>query len=242
MIVACPLCATRYLIPANLFEAGPRQVRCGRCKHGWQAALEDESVPRESPAPAVAARAEEPPAKTSIIPIELFPSLKSNPLGDVSQKLLQKLPPLTEKIKRLLRLCATALTLLLLFLILILCRQGIAKIAPFMETFYNAIGLTIRHYGEGLSFVKVHSELRYDSGIMKLVVAGAIRNDTRYVQEIPDILASAVGADGQTIQSWQIDAPAATVAAGGSVAFQSSINAPQAAVADINLSLIEKHD
>ena len=75
---------------------------------------------------------------------------------------------------------------LLMFLtVLILARQDIAKALPFMETSYNTFGLTIRHYGEGLSFVKVRSELRYDSGIMKLVVTGEIRNDTRYMQKFP---------------------------------------------------------
>ena len=222
MILACPLCNARYLVAAQVFADGPRQVRCGRCSHGWQAVLTEdgEAAPQ---APSVAG--------------EALPTVMLESSPPVWQRI-----PLDPKIKRVLSIGLPSAAAVVFLLWFFLDCQEIAKSAPFTETFYNFVGLTIHHYGEGLSFVKVRSELHYDAGVMKLAVEGQIRNETRYVQEIPNILASAVGSDGQIIQSWQIDAPAITVAPGGAVAFHSSINAPRTTVVDINLSLIEKQN
>jgi len=109
-----------------------------------------------------------------------------------------------------------------------------------MEKLYNATGLVIYHFdGEGLSLEKVRSELRYDSGLMKLVVEGKIHNSTEYTQEIPNILATALGPDGDVLQRWQIDAPALRVSPGESMPFRSAINAPKGTVVDLNLSFSE---
>jgi hypothetical protein len=82
----------------------------------------------------------------------------------------------------------------------------------------------------------------YEGGMTKLLVEGKIRNKTPYVQEIPPIKVDAIGADGQIIQSWQIDPPASRVFDGEGVTFRSSINAPQGNVTEINLSFVEiKH-
>ena len=35
MILTCPACATRFLVPDAAFGAAPRRVRCGKCKHEW---------------------------------------------------------------------------------------------------------------------------------------------------------------------------------------------------------------
>ena len=35
MIITCPQCETRFLIPSTAFANGPRKVRCSSCKHSW---------------------------------------------------------------------------------------------------------------------------------------------------------------------------------------------------------------
>ena len=35
MIIACPQCDTRFVVPSTIFADGGRKVRCASCKHEW---------------------------------------------------------------------------------------------------------------------------------------------------------------------------------------------------------------
>ena len=222
MILVCPACHTRYLISANLFTAGPRQVRCARCGHSWQAEL-----PKEIDAVGTSPDADLTPAPETIPPIppgSNLPALRKNPLSPGLWRAL---------------IGGAVAVLVLLVAGLLLNRHEIAEKWPVTEAVYDTLGLPIAHYGEGLSFVGVRSELRYESGKMLLVVEGKIHNGSSKVEEIPAITATALGVDGKTVQSWQIDAPTARVLPEEDVEFHSSIDAPKDAVAEINLNFVE---
>lgn len=224
MILVCSFCKTRYLISAGVFAQGPRRVRCARCSHSWEADL-----PKEIDA------VMPPVIDLTPIPETVAPIPPGSNLPVIQKRSLSPRMLLVLEI-------GEGVIILIILLILILCRQGIAGMWPRIDL-YNAIGLHIAHSGEGLSLDNVRSELRYDSGIMKLVVEGKIHNGTPYIQEIPSINAVAIGADGKPIQSWQIDAPAPKLDPDETIAFQSTINAPQGTIDEINLSFIEiKHD
>jgi len=50
MIIACPACATRYVVPDSAIGAEGRTVRCAKCRHSW---FQEGSVP-VAPAPQAA--------------------------------------------------------------------------------------------------------------------------------------------------------------------------------------------
>ena len=69
MIIACPACTTRYVVPDSAIGADGRTVRCAKCRHSWfqdaslpeRPAAQQVSAPTPAPAPAPAP-ASPPPA------------------------------------------------------------------------------------------------------------------------------------------------------------------------------------
>jgi len=99
------------------------------------------------------------------------------------------------------------------------------------------------HLGDGLSLQQIRSERRYLEGGMQLVVEGEIHNESKGTRQVPDLQITALGPDGNIMQSWRIDAPAATLDPGASAPFQSAVNTPQGTVTEVNLKFIEpRHD
>ncbi len=76
MIIACPACATRYVVPDSAIGVDGRTVRCAKCRHSWfqdgpelaaplqaePAAPSPEPAPTPPPPPVVAPAPPEPPA------------------------------------------------------------------------------------------------------------------------------------------------------------------------------------
>jgi predicted Zn finger-like uncharacterized protein len=68
MIIACPACATRYVVPDSAIGVEGRTVRCAKCRHSW---FQD----GPEPAPAKPAQQEPPqPEKTLPAPTQSVPA------------------------------------------------------------------------------------------------------------------------------------------------------------------------
>lgn len=74
MIIACPACATRYVVPDSAIGVDGRTVRCAKCKHNWfqegpQIAPPPAPVPPPPPPPTPEPEVAEPPkAETDAAP------------------------------------------------------------------------------------------------------------------------------------------------------------------------------
>lgn len=202
MILSCPSCGNRYVVPDSAIGSTGRRVRCANCRHSWL------QGPAPEPAPASAAA----PASASSAPEPLRPPARAEPSLTVEDDSFLRPRRNPAKTWTVVAIVAAALMTGAAF--------GIQYFG--LPAWSERVGIPVEA-GGALAIVDESARpRRLESGNDMLEVSGAIVNQTDQVQRVPQIRAELKDEAGRTIYSWSIAPPVGEIQPRGRVAFDSA--------------------
>lgn len=225
MILTCPECRTRYLVPDSAIGAAGRTVRCASCKHSWF---------QDGPETAEALAMPEPPRPAPVPPPPPAPAPVSPPIREYERSEPVDVPapepqqaaadydsfapeppfkPRRNPAKRWTIAAAGAAVLML---------AGIGAIQYFGAPGWLGIGAAEAEVPLLLEFPTKPERREQPSGNELFTISGRIVNPTDQPQRVPDILAELRDASGRVVYNWRIVPPVRRLPAKGTADFDSA--------------------
>ncbi|QLC25612.1 DUF3426 domain-containing protein [Parasphingopyxis algicola] len=236
MILVCPACSTRYLVPDTAIGVDGRQVRCANCKNSWFAEG-PETVPEAPPQPVTpsppppAPVQQEFPEPLAEEPQVEKPAARSGAIGD-SDPFAHE-PPFKPRRNPAKMWTAIAIGIFLLL------GAGVGAVAWFGPPgFVAGLGGAANDSALDVQLVRSPERRTLASGHELLSISGRIVNMTDEEQRVPDIRAELRNAQGAVVYDWTIQAPQRTLPPREMVEFNSAeIDIPRNAE-ELNLAFI----
>jgi predicted Zn finger-like uncharacterized protein len=223
MILSCPECRTRYVVPDSAVGPNGRQVRCASCRHSWfqeppplDLGAQVETAPAAPPIPEAAVPQTPPVQRTAPM---------SEPLARAADDFepFAPEPPFRPRRNPARRwtMAAIAVAAILLF--------GIGAL-QFFGTPTNVTSALARLGLPGgavdvpllLEVPRKPERRELPSGNELFALTGRVVNPTDQAQRVPDILAELRDAQGRVVYGWTITPPKRTIAPRGTIEFDSA--------------------
>lgn len=217
MILTCPNCASRFLLPARALAPSGRRVRCSSCSSKWFQLPDPDELPEDLPEGAEHAMR---PIPESIRP-ESFresPGVESSAdpdyrFGTKSVFGMEALQPFIARRRRAgrarsvsyLGYGAAALVFLAILTVFVVLRPALVKHWPPSAVLYEMMGLPVTIPGEGMAFDRVSARTAGDQAIE---IEGQIINLTLRKQKIPRMEATLESEEGEPVARWTVEPPA----------------------------------
>jgi predicted Zn finger-like uncharacterized protein len=256
MLLVCPSCRTRYVVPDTAIGIDGRQVRCANCKHSW---FQGGAIPPVAPAPPVVAPVAvapvvenvAPPPPTSVLveepvqpsfarfdeertpppspePVAVFAETAAPPAPSYSVE-----PPIQSHFAheppfKPRRNPAKMWTMAAVAFALFMA----AATCAFWYFGFPATGLIMSGQEPDLKIVlNENLELNErEDGTPYFIASGSIVNPTSRAQNVPEMLVTLKDASGRPVYSWKMKPKVRSLAPGAKVDFsEARLDVPLAA-------------
>lgn len=233
MILSCPSCKTRYVVPDSAIGPTGRRVRCANCRYSWvqdPPALDLRTTPTPEqvateppvPAPPTAAPRPDTPPPPSWTQTEAVPEPEA-----VTEDWEPGRRPRRNR-TRLWTILAVVAGLLMV--------GGVVALQVFgLPEFVRKVWLPVQDTG-ALSINGRPERSRLESGQDLLILHGEITNNSSETQRVPQIRAELRDAQNNVVHSWSIAPPVRDIAPRATVRFDSAERDVPASGRELSLS------
>ena len=218
MILSCPSCKTRYVVPDSAIGPTGRKVRCASCRFSWvqdPAPLDLREAAPPAPASAAPQHRDEPPPPP--------PQWRApEPEGEPEAEPVYYEEPVRPRRNwlRIWTIVAIVAAVLMLGAVGAIWMFGLPDLGRRFD-FPVATANALDIQGQV-------ARRRLESGNELLAVHGEISNQTDEVQHVPQIRAELKDGQGRVVYTWSIAPPVRELQARGRVAFDSGqMDVPQ---------------
>ena len=251
MILTCPQCEIRYLLPATMLGEKGRRVKCSSCAKEWHQLPDIEEINEfqeldnsenisENHKEEEQEEYEQEEEKQEESSIDDIPDSVKPVLEKSSVPALQEDKPVSQGV--LGGFIAAAAVFFIILAGLYFAYKPIVSAWPASRAFYQIMGKRSPVSGEGLVFDHLTVKVNSDGKMELIVIEGQIINLTAYEQIIPIIEAGLKDEQGIEIEKWNINLPDSKLGSEGVMKFSDTHKVNKNHAQNVHLSFVLKSE